>query len=46
MSLDGQRLMRVEREGPSNRPVALGRSVARELLRGGAGEILREILAR
>src|SRR5579859_379375 len=45
-SVDGRRLVRVERQGPIGRPVALGRGVARELLRGGAGEILREILSR
>ncbi len=43
-SLDGRSLIRVEREGPARRPVALGRSVANELLRTGAAEILRDIL--
>ncbi|WIG61874.1 MAG: Porphobilinogen deaminase [Ktedonobacterales bacterium] len=43
-SLDGQRLVRVEREGPLRRSAALGRSVARELLRQGGADILREIL--
>jgi hydroxymethylbilane synthase len=43
-SLDGQRLVRVEREGPARRPATLGRAVARELRRGGAGDILRAIL--
>ncbi len=42
-SLDGKRLVRVEREGPAERPAALGREVARELLRGGGREILRAI---
>jgi hydroxymethylbilane synthase len=45
-SLDGRRLVRVERDGLVRRPVALGRGVAHELLRGGADEILREIVAR
>lgn len=45
-SLDGRRLVRVEREGPATQPARLGRGVARELLDGGAREILREILAR
>ena len=45
-SLDGKRLIRVEREGPVRRPVALGRSVARELLRRGAAQILDEIVRR
>lgn len=45
-SLDGTQLVRVEREGPVARPAALGRGVARELLRGGAAAILREILSR
>lgn len=45
-SLDGQRLIRVEREGPIRRPVALGRGVARELLRRGAAQILAEIVGR
>ncbi len=43
-SLDGTRLIRVEREGPASRPRALGRMVARELLRQGAAEIIRGIL--
>lgn len=43
-SLDGSRLIRVEREGPARRPAALGRAVARELLRGGAAAIIRDIL--
>lgn len=45
-SLDGQRLIRVERDGPLRRPVSLGRGVARELLRRGAAEILAEIVGR
>ncbi|HEY7848440.1 MAG TPA: hydroxymethylbilane synthase [Ktedonobacterales bacterium] len=45
-SPDGQRLLRVERTGSANRPVALGRMVARELLRQGAGEIVRAVLGR
>ncbi|HEX6122388.1 MAG TPA: hydroxymethylbilane synthase [Ktedonobacterales bacterium] len=45
-SPDGRRYARVERSGPLRRPVALGRQVARELLRQGAAEILREVLAR
>jgi hydroxymethylbilane synthase len=44
-SLDGQRVVRVAREGPPTQPVTLGRAVARELLRAGASDILREILA-
>jgi hydroxymethylbilane synthase len=43
-SLDGERLIRVEREGPARRPAALGRTVARALLRQGAAQILEEIL--
>ncbi len=43
-SPDGRRLIRVERIGPAQRPVALGHQVARELLRQGAGEIMREAL--
>lgn len=43
-SLDGQRLVRVEATGDARRPVALGRSVAKELLRKGARAILAEIL--
>lgn len=42
---DGQRLLRVARQGLAHRPVALGRLVARELMRQGAGEILRMALA-
>jgi hydroxymethylbilane synthase len=42
-SPDGHRLARVERAGPATRPVALGRQVARELLRQGADEILQEL---
>ncbi len=45
-SPDGQRLLRVERTGAASRPVALGRAVARELLRQGAGEIVRAVLGR
>ena len=45
-SLDGARLVRVERQGPARRPAALGREVARELLRRGGDEILRAILNR
>lgn len=45
-SPDGARLLRVEREGRASRPVALGRVVARELLRQGAGEIVRAVLGR
>ncbi len=45
-SPDGSRLLRVERRGSASRPVALGRGAARELLRQGAGEILRDVLAR
>ncbi|HLY30389.1 MAG TPA: hypothetical protein VKQ36_05145, partial [Ktedonobacterales bacterium] len=40
---DGKRLIRVEREGNTRRPVTLGRQVARELLRLGADEILRTL---
>ncbi len=45
-SLDGIQLVRVEREGPVARAAALGRNAARALLRGGAAEILRDILKR
>jgi len=45
-SLDGTRLVRVEREGAVARAAALGRSAARALLRGGAAEILGDILKR
>ncbi|HZC04634.1 MAG TPA: hydroxymethylbilane synthase [Ktedonobacterales bacterium] len=45
-SPDGKRLLRVERTGKATRPVALGRLVARELLRQGAGEIVRAVLGR
>jgi hydroxymethylbilane synthase len=45
-SPDGKRLLRVLREGKASRPVALGRVVARELLRQGAGEIVRAVLGR
>lgn len=45
-SPDGKRLIRVERAGRANRPVTLGHAVARELLRQGAGEIVREVLGR
>lgn len=45
-SLDGQRLLRVERTGKATRPVALGHLVARELLRQGAGEIVAAVLGR
>ena len=45
-SPDGRRLLRVERTGRASRPVALGRMVARELLRQGAGEIVRAVLGR
>ena len=40
-TLDGARLIRVERDGSIRRPTALGRAVARDLLRQGAAEILR-----
>jgi hydroxymethylbilane synthase len=43
-SLDGTRLIRVEREGPARRPATLGRAVTRGLLRRGAAAILGEIL--
>ena len=45
-SPDGRRLLRVERTGKATRPVALGRLVARELLRQGAGEIVAAVLGR
>ncbi len=45
-SLDGRQVIRVERDGPATRPASLGRAVARELLRGGAAEIVRGILGR
>jgi hydroxymethylbilane synthase len=41
---DGSRLIRVAREGPASRPVALGRAAARELRRLGAAEIVRAVL--
>jgi hydroxymethylbilane synthase len=43
-SVDGRRLIRAEGMGPASRPAALGRQVAAELRRQGAGEILRAIL--
>ena len=42
-SLDGARVVRVEREGPASRPATLGREVARTLLREGARAILDDI---
>jgi hydroxymethylbilane synthase len=42
---DGKRLLRATREGPATRPVALGRAVARDLIRQGADEIIRAVLA-
>jgi len=42
-SLDGKRLVRVERMGPARRPASLGRAAARDLLARGAAAILREI---
>jgi len=45
-SPDGKRLLRVEREGRASRPVALGRAVARELIRQGADAIVRAVLGR
>ena len=45
-SLDGRQLVRVERDGPATQPARLGRAVARELLDGGARDILRDILKR
>jgi len=45
-SPDGKQFLRVEREGAAQRPVSLGRTVARELLRQGAGEIVRAVLGR
>lgn len=45
-SPDGARLLRVEREGSANRPLSLGRKVARELIRQGADEIVRAVLGR
>ncbi len=45
-SVDGQRLIRVEREGQASRAATLGRQVGRELLRRGAADILREVLGR
>jgi hydroxymethylbilane synthase len=41
---DGRRLIRVAREGPARRAVALGRLVARELRRQGADAIVRGVL--
>ncbi len=43
-SPDGRNLVRIERTGSSSRPVALGRQVARALLRQGAEAILRELM--
>lgn len=45
-SLDGRRLLRAERTGQATRPVALGRAVARDLLRQGAGEIVAAVQGR
>jgi hydroxymethylbilane synthase len=45
-SVDGQRLIGVEREGQASRATTLGRQVGRELLRRGAADILREVLGR
>jgi hydroxymethylbilane synthase len=45
-SPDGQRLLRAEGTGMATRPVALGRAVARDLLRQGAGEIVAAVLGR
>ncbi|MEO7000487.1 MAG: hydroxymethylbilane synthase [Ktedonobacterales bacterium] len=45
-SPDGKQFIRVERAGAAQRPVQLGRQVARELLRQGAGEIVRAVLGR
>ena len=42
-SPDGREMVREECFGPVNRPVALGRAVARALLRAGAGAILRDL---
>jgi hydroxymethylbilane synthase len=43
-SPDGRQLIRVVREGPATRPVALGRLVARELRQRGADAIIRAVL--
>ncbi len=43
-SVDGKRLVRAEGEGPATQPVRLGRRVAGELVRQGAGAILEEIV--
>lgn len=45
-SPDGTRLLRAERVGQATRPVALGRAVARDLLRQGAGAIVAAVLGR
>ncbi|GAV31687.1 MAG: hydroxymethylbilane synthase [Anaerosomatales bacterium] len=42
-SLDGSTIIRRHVEGPAEDPVALGERMVRELLDGGAGEILAEI---
>lgn len=42
-SLDGSTIVRRHVEGPAEDPVALGERMVRELLDGGAGEILAEI---
>ncbi|MDI6842837.1 MAG: hydroxymethylbilane synthase [Anaerosomatales bacterium] len=42
-SLDGSTIVRRHLEGPAEDPVALGERMVRELLDGGAGEILAEI---
>ncbi|WP_353171128.1 hydroxymethylbilane synthase [Paracandidimonas soli] len=41
---DGARIVRAEKTGPASEAVALGESVARELIRDGAGEILAALL--
>jgi hydroxymethylbilane synthase len=43
-SVDGARLVRATASGPATQPARLGRRVASELRRGGAGAILRELL--
>lgn len=40
---DGRRIIRVERSGPANRPIALARSVVADLKRQGAAEIIETV---
>jgi hydroxymethylbilane synthase len=45
-SPDGHCYVRSELEGPATAPARLGRRVARELMRGGAAAIVREVVER